>query len=222
MKKADGKKSAAASAVICGILLIIALAALIGGCARGKIEPGERGREVAALVNGARIYFDDVNAEYDSLAPEQKDSITKADALSFMIEREILYQEALEEGLKASPEEVDSEYLVFAALSNLTEAEMKSQLAAKNSSVEKLKSTLMKQVLISKLLDKKVPRQFVIRHEDVEAVYNASFREKGLSFEQSEKAIVEILSAQRQKTDREKYIESLKDKADVLIVAVPS
>ncbi|MBI2141692.1 SurA N-terminal domain-containing protein [Candidatus Woesearchaeota archaeon] len=225
MKKAGckgTKDTMATSSIICLVLIIMVLAALIVGCARGKIGPEEKGREVAAIVNGARIYFSDVNEEYASLAPEQKANVTKADALSFLIEREILYQQALKEGFRATAEEVESEYLVFAALSNLTEAELKSQLAARNSSVEKLKSVLLKQVLIIKLLDKKVPRQFVIRHEDVEAVYNASFRQTGLSFEQSENAIVELLSAQRQKAGRERYIESLKEMADVLIVAVPS
>lgn len=224
MKKAGSETAVSTSAIIGIILLIIALAALIVGCTREKAESGPegKGREIAAMVNGARIYFDTVNEEYATLAPEQKASVTKADALSFLIEREILYQEALKEGFKATAGEVDSEYLVFTALSNLTEAELNSQLAARNSSVEKLKSALMKQVLISKLLDKKVPRQFVIRHENVEAVYNASFRETGLSFEQAEKTIVDLLSAQYQKADRESYIESLKDKADVLIVAVPS
>ncbi len=222
MKKADCKDTTVTSATICLILVITVLAALTGGCTAGKTSPEQKSREVAALVNGARIYFDEVNEEYASLAPEQRDGVTKADALSFLIEREILYQEALKEGLKATAEEVENEYLVFAALGNLTEAELKSQLAARNSSVEKLKSALTKQVLIGKLLDKKVPRKFVIRHEDAEAVYNASFRKTGLSFEQTEKTIVELLSAQRQKTDRERYIDSLKETADVLIVAVPS
>ncbi|MBI2580363.1 SurA N-terminal domain-containing protein [Candidatus Woesearchaeota archaeon] len=199
-------------------------ALLLSGCAQDSVKEkqSEKVREIAALVNGARIYFDEVNEEYASLAPEQRDGVTKADALSFLIEREILYQEALKDGHKAKTEEVDNEYAVFTALGNLTEAELKSKLAERNSSVEKLKSALMKQVLIIKLLDKKVPRKFVIRHEDAEAVYNTSFRQTGLSFEQSERTIVELLSAQRQKADRERYINSLKEKADVLIVAVPS
>ncbi len=224
MKKAGSEAAVSTSAVIGIILLIIALVVSMGGCARGKAEsgPGEKSREIAALVNGARIYFDDVNEEYASLTPEQMANVTKADALSFLIEREILYQEALKEGLKTETEEVDNEYVVFAALSNLTEAGLKSQLAARNSSLEKLKLALMKQVLINKLLGKKIPRQLMIKREDVEAVYNASFRSAGLSFEQAEKTIVELLSAQRQKADRKRYIESLKDRADVLIVAVPS
>ena len=225
MKKTSSKTIAttsAISAIIYIILLIITLAALIGGCTKGKDGPEEKGREVAAMVNGARIYFDDVNEEYASLTPGQKASVTKADALSFLIEREILYQEALKGGFKATAGEVENEYTVFTALNNLTEAKLKSQLAARNSSLEKLKSALMKQVLISELLDKKVQRKFVIKRVDVEAVYNTSFRKTGLSFGQVEKTIVDLLSAQYQKADREKYIESLKNKADVLIVAVPS
>ena len=223
MKKTGSKTTAATSAIICIILLITFLAALIGGCTKGKIGPEEKGKEVAAIVNGASIYFDEVNEEYATLTPVQQANLTKADALSFVIEREILYQEAIKQGLKASENEISDGYASFLALHNLTESELIGQITARNSSLERFKLAHEKQLLINKLLDKKVPSRFIIRHEDVEAFYKASdFSSRGLSFNQSEKAIVELLTSQHQRIAMDKYIEGLKSKADVVIVSVPS
>ena len=217
----NGQGKAVSAAVI--ILFAVVAVALLGVCSSDKVNPEGKGREVAALVNGANIYFDDVNDEYAALTPEQRANITKADALSFLIEREVLYRQALKEKLVATDEEVDSEYSYFLLTSNLTEAQLKEQLATRNSSVEKFRAILKKQVLISKLLDKKVPVQFIIKREEVEAAYNSSmFPSSGIPLEKVEKNIIDAITASRQREQRAAYIEFLKDQADILIVAVPS
>src|SRR3989338_7550627 len=94
---------------VCVILLLAAVAGVIGGCT-SNVSPEGKSREVAALVNGASIYLDDVNNEYISLSPEQRSNITKADALSFLIEREVLFQRALEEKITATADEISQEY----------------------------------------------------------------------------------------------------------------
>ncbi|MBI2144789.1 SurA N-terminal domain-containing protein [Candidatus Woesearchaeota archaeon] len=195
------------------------VAAFLGGCSNGT---GSSSREVAALVNGERIYFDDVNEEYASLSTEQQESITRADALSFLIEREILAQEAKRQGVTVSEKEVEDEYEFLLLVSNLTGPGLELQLRARNSSLEKFKATVKKQVMIGKLLDKAVPRQFIIKHDDVERIYNASnYASLGITFEHAEKAIVDLITGQRQASERAAYIERLKGEADVLIVAVP-
>ncbi|MBI2144361.1 SurA N-terminal domain-containing protein [Candidatus Woesearchaeota archaeon] len=208
------------------VVLAVVIAAIIGSLLfinnSGEGEPRLQSREVAALVNGASIYFDDVNEEYLTLAPEQEAATTKADALSFIIEREILYQEAVKTGLKATKEELQLQYQEFLSATNITEAGLEEQLAGRNSTLERFKAMLNKQLLINKLLDKKVPSRFIIKNDDIEAFYNASgFASRGIAFEQAEQAIVELLTAQRQKTARESYIERLKENADVIVVAVP-
>ncbi|MEK6854071.1 MAG: SurA N-terminal domain-containing protein [Nanoarchaeota archaeon] len=225
MEKTNCKTTATTSAIICIILLIFTLAALIGGCARGKAESGPEGkaREIAAMVNGVRVYFDEVNEEYATLTPLQQANLTKADALSFVVEREILYQEAVRQDLNASGNEVALEYYNFLASHNLTESDLEEQLSARNSGLERFKLTLKKQLLINKLLDKKIPRQFIIPREEVEAFYSTgSFSSRGLSFNQSENAIVELLTALKSEEARQKYISLVKDRADIVIVAVPS
>lgn len=216
----NGQRKAVSAAAI--ILFAVFAVAFLGGCS-GKVSPEGKSREVAALVNGANIYFDDVNGEYASLSPEQRANITKADALSFLIEREVLYQAAVKEKLAATDDEVASEYSYFLLTANLTEAQLKDNLVARNSSLEKFRVALKKQVLISKLLDRKVPTQFIVKREEVEAVYNSSrFPSLGIPFEKVEKNIIDAITASRQRTQRAAYIEFLKTNADVLIVAVPS
>ena len=208
--------------IVVAVFLLLAAVLVFGGCSKARVQSGQ-GREVAALVNGAKIYIDDVTAEYSSLAPSQKEKVSKSDALSFLIEREVLYQEAVRRGVNVTPDEVQQEFDFYLLAQNTTEAKLALELEAMNSSIKSLKQSLMKQVMINKLFDRVIPKKFVIRKEDALAVYNSGkFAELNLTFEQAEKSIVDHLIVDKQKSDRAAYIESLKAKADVLIVAVPS
>ncbi len=207
------------SLVFVAAVAILVVVAIVGGCSgKRDVKDGN----VAATVNGASIYFDEVNGEHASLSAEQKESISKADTLSFVIEREILYQQAVKEGLKATEEEQQQAYEKLLLESNVTEQELAGQLAAGNSTVERLKATLQKQILINKLLDKVAKKSYIIKKEEVKAYYGASgLSSSGVSFEAAEKGIVDLLTAQRQKAETEAYIQGLKDKAEVVIIAVP-
>lgn len=203
------------------VVIMVIAAVLLSGCGE-KSTPGVGSREISALVNGEKIYMDDVNEEYASLTSLQQESITRADALSFIIEREVLYQEAVGQGMDASGKEVDDEYGFFLMANNISDSELKARLAGRNSTVERLKATLRKQIMINKLFDQAIPRQFIIRSSEVEAIYNSSnYGALGITLEQAEKSIVEFITAQRQAAERTAFIERLKDEADVLVVAVP-
>lgn len=213
-----GSKSSVFVAAAVAILVVVAL---VGGCT-GKGTSESKKDNVAATVDGISIYFSEVNGEYASLSAEQKEGISKADTLSFVIEREILYQQAVKEGLKATKEEQQQAYGLVLLESNVTEPELVEQLAARNSTVERLKATLGKQIMINKLLDKVAKKSYVIKKEEVEAVYDSgNFMSAGVSFEAAEKGIVDLLTAQRQRAGTEAYIQGLKDKAKVVIIAVP-
>lgn len=215
MRKIGGKSLVVVAAAV-SILVVVAL---VGGCSgKRDVKDGE----VAATVNGISIYFDEVEEEYASLGLAQREGISKADALSFVIEREILYRQAVKEGLKATKEERQQAYEKLLLESNVTEGELARQLAARNSSVERLKASLRRQILINKLIDKVARKSYIIKKEEVEAVYNSgNFMSSGVSFEAAQKGIVDILTAQRQRAGTEAYVQGLKDSANVLIVAVP-
>ena len=204
-------------------LMLVLAVALASGCSVfGGGKGAQPSREVAAIVNGQNIYVDELNKEYASISPAQQESITKSDALSFMIEREILYQEAAKQGLQATADEIKQDYELYILESNITETQLKFQLAGNQSSIDEFKATLKKQILINKLFGKMIPSQYVIKHEEVEALYNASkFPSLNISFDQAQKTLIGYLDAQHQRTARDAYISSLKDKADVLIVTVP-
>ena len=203
-------------------ILMLAVTLESGCSVFGGSKGAQPSREVAAIVNGQNIYVDELNKEYASISPVQQESVTKSNALSFMVEREILYQEATRQGLQATADEVKQEYELYLLESNLTETQLKFQLADNQSSIYEFKATLKKQILINKLFEKMIPSQYVIKHEEVESLYYASnFPSMNISFEQAQKTLIDYLDAQRQRTAREAYIRSLKDKADVLIITVP-
>ncbi len=206
------------AAVIATALIAVILIAGCTGKETGSVKKGD----VAATVNGASIYFGEVEEEYASLSPAQKESLSKADALSFVIEREILYQQAAKERLTATDKEQQDAYGKLLLESNVTEQELARQLAARNSSVERLKAALRRQILINKLIDKVARKSYIIKKEEVEAVYNSgNFMSAGVSFEAAQGGIVDMLTAQRQRAGTEAYIQGLKDSAKVVIVSVP-
>lgn len=207
----------AAAAIASALIAVI----LIAGCTGNGAGNSKKG-DVAATVNGVSIYFDEVEKEYASLGPAQRESLSKADALSFVIEREILYQQAVKERLAATWKEQQQAYELLLLESNITEKELASQLAERNSSVERLKADLRRQIIINKLLDKVARKSYIIKKEEVEAVYNSgNFMSSGVSFEAAQKGIVDMLTAQRQRAGTEAYIQGLKDNAKVVIIAVP-
>lgn len=206
------------AAVIATALIAVILIAGCTGKGTGSVKKGD----VAATVNGASIYFGEVEEEYASLSAAQRESLSKADALSFVIEREILYQQAVKERLTATEKEQQDAYGKLLLESNVTEQELARQLAARNSSVERLKAALRRQILINKLIDKVARKSYIIKKEEVEAVYNSgNFMSAGVSFEAAQEGIVDMLTAQRQRAGTEAYIRGLKDSAKVVIVAVP-
>lgn len=215
MEKDTTRKAAAA--IASALIAVI----LIAGCTGNGAGNSKKG-DVAATVNGVSIYFDEVEKEYTSLGPAQRESLSKADALSFVIEREILYQQAVKERLTATWKEQQQAYELSLLESNITEKELASQLAERNSSVERLKADLRRQIIINKLLDKVARKSYIIKKEEVEAVYNSgNFMSSGVSFEAAQKGIVDMLTAQRQRAGTEAYIQGLKDNAKVVIIAVP-
>ena len=221
-----GKFYRKSPSVVAAIVAILIAVALVGGCTSagksgGKNEDKNAG--VAATVNGEKVYFQDVNELYAYQAPEQQVSLSKSDALSLVIEREILHQEAAKQGFAATGEEVEQEYKNFLTLSNKTEPALEGDLAAKNSSVERFKSALGKRIAINKLLDSHVDASFKIKHDEVEALYNASdFRSLNISFDDAEGSIVNFLTAQHRKAQRDSYVANLKEIANVTIIAVPN
>lgn len=209
-------KSQASTAAVIAVLMAVAM---LGGCTGGSSGPANN---VAATVNGVNISIDEVNEFYAYQAPAQQAALTKADALSLVIEREILYQEASRRGLAATTEEVEREYQMFLAQSNITETALEADLASKGSSVETFKSALGKRIAISKLQDSRIASQFIIKQDEAKAFYNASdFPALNISFANAEKSIVNFLTAQKRAAQWDSYVSGLKDKAKVLIIAVP-
>lgn len=219
-----GKSCVKSPITVSAVIAVLMAVAVLGGCTgAGKNSAGLNQDHIAATVNGENVYFQDVNEFYAYQTLEQQAVLTKSDALSQVIEREILYQEAVRNGFGATTEEIALDYNNFLNARNMTAAAEETELAAKNSSVERFRSALGKRIAISKLYDSKIPSQFIIKHEEVEALYNASdFRSLNISFDDAESSIVNYLTAQKRTAQWNSYVASLKDSAKVMIIAVPN
>jgi hypothetical protein len=202
------------------VAVAVLLSVLLSGCSN-KV-PLEN-KQIAAMVNGEKIYFDDVNEYYNVyFTPQQQVTMTKADALSLVIEREILYQEAAREKFTATDEEISKEYKSYLSSSNQTESRLGKDLQAKNSSISNFKRDIGKRIAIGKLMATIIPQKFIIKHEEVEAVYNASkLNASGVTFDQAQQEIINAITLQKQQAYEASYIDALKQKANVLITGVP-
>src|SRR3989338_10087571 len=115
--------------IFAAAVVVVLLAA---GCTPGEGKPG---REISAIVNGVNIYVDDVNSRYARLPPEQQENLAKADFLSIVIEEEILYQQAVKEGVAISETDAEAAYQRLLSVNSLTEAQLIGELAAKNTTL---------------------------------------------------------------------------------------
>jgi len=206
------------------LALLLAVAILSSTLIFGCTSPSKsQSREIAAMVNGEKIYFDDVTEYYNAyMTLQQRATMTKSDALSLVIEREILYQEATKQGFTATSVEMNNEYKSYLSANNLSESRFSKELVLENSSITSFKTNIGKRIVIGKLLSSVIPSNFVIKHEDVEAVYNAStFAQQNVSFDDAQQSIIDYLTSQKQQAAQDSYILGLKDKSQVLVVGVP-
>jgi hypothetical protein len=201
-------------------LLFVLAAALFAGCSEKTVETPE---QIAAMVNSQKIYYSDVNEYYSAyMSPGDQVSLGKSGALSLVIEREVLYQEAVKQGFVASEKEIANQYQAYISSSNISESKLKKDLVLSGLTLSDFKLDIGKRIAITKLLDSVIPSQFIIKHEDAEAVYNSSeFRLNNVSYEEAEQRIVDALTELKRSKAEEKYINGLKDKANVRIVSVP-
>lgn len=201
---------------------IAVAAVLLAAACTPENSNGKPGREISAIVNGVNIYMDDVNAKYARLPPEQQASLAKADFLSLVIEEEIIYHQAVKEGIAVSQADVEAAYQRLLSVNNLTEAQLVAELTSKGSTLDEFKQSLGRALAINALKAIKVPDRMVIRHEEVEALYNASgMAERNVTFEEAEEGLVNLLNEKRREIAWLSYVEGLKNSARVLIVAVP-
>jgi len=169
-------------------------------------------REVAVLVNGQPIYQADVDEEFATLIPEQRETTTTLEVLDFLIEKKLLLQEVLAEGIVVTQDEVDRLFTLEA------QELMLDQGITKNYFMQRL----AEQAAINKLLEQKTDDNFFVKKEEVFQIYDLNYKDRNISFEDAEEEILLDLHDKKRENLRVTYINSLKSNADIIVLSQQS
>lgn len=157
-----------------GWLLASATLLPFSGCRPRPVS----GEEVWAEVNGQPIYRSQVVKYYEREVNPLPEPLTPAEAqarklsiLSQLIRTEILRQEAVKAGLRASDAEVEARFQKLRG--SMSEAEFQQQMAAQAMTLEELKAELRREVVIAKLLDQKVTAAVHVSEQAVTDYYQS-------------------------------------------------
>lgn len=202
--------------VVAFLLLVIVAA---GGILLFKDSQDEiETREVVAFVNGQQIYAYEVDKELATIAPQQRQSVTRLDAVDFLIEKKLLLQAAKEKNIVVSQDEIVDLYRQYAD-SNLFDAQLTEELIERqNLTRDEFMQRLAEQAVINKLLENVESQNFVIQNEQVEQVYELNYKDKNISFEEVEEEIVNFLIDNRKENARTAYLNNLKVSSDIILL----
>jgi hypothetical protein len=192
-------------AVIFAMVLVLIGAASFMYASSHREPP--KARQIAIMVNGQPIYQDQIDAEIATL-PERQRTIADSDkAIDFLIEKTLLLNEAGNEGITASTEDVKALYESY----NDPEAAIKQQ----NLTMAEFLGRLEEQAIINKLLDQKIKASPIIKNEEVRQIYDLNYKGRNISFADAESEIVQLIIEKKPEISQRAYIDSLKNKAVV-------
>jgi peptidyl-prolyl cis-trans isomerase SurA len=134
---------------------------------------------VAAEVNGLAITNAELDKIYKTQYPQNaersnEDQVqsNKLEVLNSMITSEIMRQRAEKLGLTAGDAEVETEFNKMKA--PYTKEEFDKQLAARNMTVDDLRTQIRRDLTVNKLINKEITSKITITDADVSNFYNAN------------------------------------------------
>jgi peptidyl-prolyl cis-trans isomerase SurA len=161
------------------VLVAAALSAALSGCSGSKAN-GAGGKDVAATVNGKNITLSEVDRVISQQTGGQQSKMmplelatVRLQALSGLIEQEILFQRAEKEKLLPSDDEVSQAINDKKREANLTEEEYQKMLKESGQTEQELRDTARKQLALQKLAQRTVSN-VTVSDGEVDAFYNAN------------------------------------------------
>lgn len=156
-----------------GLAVIALLAVVAIGIfyfTRGNVAPETEG-EVVILVNGEPITQEELDTQYNRLPDYYKSSITKDDLLQQLIEEKLLLQAARKEGIAVSESEVSGLINALLEQNQLTQEELEFRLSQQNISFDELKDFYMRELMITKLINKSVISKVEVTPDEISQFY---------------------------------------------------
>ena len=150
---------------------------------------------VAARVNGEDITVSYLDEQYARVPETYKPFITKSMLLNQTINEFILLQEAKKQGIEVTKEDVQAEIETAMTRAGVTDEQLDERLAAQNITRVFLEDLYMKQLTITKLLEKTIFTKIKVTDADVEEFYNSRVRAAHILVDTEEEAnsIIESL-----------------------------
>lgn len=157
-------------------LLLFFLAALFGLAVGCSSKPG--GDDVAATVDGRKIYTADVEKYYENQTAGSEQQPTGEQATNLrlsilrqLIDNEILMRRAEKLGLLATDDEVDRK--LNEIKSPFTKEQFDARLKEKKLTLDDFKHDLRRSLTVDKVLNKEVTSKIIISDQDITNYYNA-------------------------------------------------
>jgi hypothetical protein len=197
-----------------GIALIVVLASAFYFLGHGSEAPVTT-KEVAAIAAGHAIYANDVSMEIRRLSISGI-TASRDDALNVIITRKVLIAEAARQGITAKGSEAEQSFSSFIASRNITRQQFVGLLSQDNLSPDYFMAVLNDELTVKKLVEAQVPAQFIIKYDDVYALYNERYNGTGVGFDSVEKNLTDELTAIRRAEFKQAYISEMVSKAEVI------
>jgi len=171
------------------------------------------------IVNGLVITESDVEAQYQTLTPKQKETTTRNVVVQALFERILLLDATQRAGIFLTEEDYNIGFTKYLEENDLTEAQLQSNLGQNSLDMQDFESSFRIEVIIDKYLDRVVPLQVgIIDSIEIESRYEkGSYAAQGITFEDIEKQLVdEFLEERRQQAIR-KHIADLRNAAQIVV-----
>jgi len=152
---------------------------VIALCAASRTSHAEEPSKVLAKVNGVPITFRAVEAEIDTIiaqtlyhrdvTPEKRETLKK-EALERLIVKELEYEEAIKQGIKAGREEIQ-ERVEEIKKKVPSEKEFRAILKKNNLTMKKYEELVGKELIIAKIYNAEVENEIRIGDDDMKTYY---------------------------------------------------
>lgn len=147
---------------------ILAVVAIVIFAGLKLIKPKEE-EDVAAIVNGEVITWNEIDGQYNKLSPQLQQLITKDVLLNQTINEKLLMNEIKEKEIVVDEEELNA--LVERVKSQFTEEQLNETLEAQGLTMDEFVEQLSNRLKINNLLSGEIP-ELMVNDSEIKAFFN--------------------------------------------------
>jgi len=131
-----------------------------------------RQEAIAAMVNGENIKMSDLDDRYNLIPEEYHSVISKRDVLLQIIDETVLMQQAREENISVTKEEIDAQIQIMLDQNLMTMEDLEESMRLNDITWDELEEFYNKELTLTKLLNDTVISKVSISQEDINEYYN--------------------------------------------------